>query len=298
VNPHRFTSHSLTAPVRALGETPRLGTVLGSSAAAAYLAFGDSVVALTARSVPPMPNGAAVIEGHGLNAFEPGARVHLSAEGVRTSRAEVAWREADLVDLGVSSNESYDAGAVAHRGRDLLRALGQDADPVAAIAGARPELVAGEGLEGVRLLSKGLTLGEPDVVARAARILTGRGPGLTPDGDDLLAAAAAATVAFEGPAGFRPTTGLRGALLADDLEERTSSLSASLLRLAVEGQVIDPVRALLDLGAERAVWTRALARLERIGHGTGGTYARGCALTAHAFAQTTGVTDLQREEKN
>jgi hypothetical protein len=296
VSARRFTCHALTRPVRALLDAaPRVGTVLGSSSTAAYLAFGDSVMALTARGVPLMPNGAAVVEGRGLDAFEAGAGVHLTAGGARTSGAEVAWNGAELVDLAVPSNASFDAHAVARRGHDLLRALGNEADPFAAFAGARPELVAGEGLHGVRLLATGLALGDPEEVAKAARILTGRGPGLTPDGDDLLAAAAAATVAFETPSGV-PSARICAAMLMNDLEERTSSLSASLLRLAAEGQVIDPVRSLLDLGAERAVWTRALARLERIGHGTGGTYVRGCALTALALIRSTGAANLQREE--
>ncbi len=70
----------------------------------------------------------------------------------------------------------------------------------------------------------------------------------------------------------------------DDLGNRTGALSATLLRLAVEGQVIDPVRSLLDLTVERVTWQRALGRLERIGHSTGGTYALGCALAALALA--------------
>jgi Protein of unknown function (DUF2877) len=292
VSARRFTCHALTTPVRALlDEAPQVGTVLGSSSTAAYLAFGDSVMAITARRVPLMPNGAAVVEGGGLDAIEAGARVHLTAGRVRTSGAEVVWNKAELADLAVPSNASFDMHAVACRGRDLLRALGNEADPFAAIARARPELAAGEGLHGVRLLATGLALGDPEEVAEAACILTGRGPGLTPDGDDLLAAAAAASKAFEKPTG--PSSArIRAAMLMNDLEERTSSLSASLLRLAIEGQVIDPVRSLLDLGAERAVWTRALARLERIGHGTGGTYARGCALSAFALTRTMGAVNL------
>jgi hypothetical protein len=284
MNSHRFTCNALTEPVRALFEdAPRAGTVLGSSSTAAYVAFGDSVVALTTRTVPLMPNGAALVESRGLDAFEAGAPVTLTAKGLRAGYAEVVWDGAEFVDLAVPSNAHHDARAVALRGSDLLRALGHDGDPVVAITGARPQLVAGEGLDGVRLLASGLAFGDPEVVAQAASILTGRGPGLTPDGDDLLAVAAAATIAFESPAGFKSTARFRESLLVDDLGERTGALSAALLRLAAEGQVIDPVRRLLDLGEEISTWESALARLERIGHGTGGTYALGCALTALAL---------------
>jgi len=288
VSGRRFTCHSVAASLGALLDGGRRseGTVLGSSSTAAYLAFDDVVVAVTARTVPLMPNGAAVIESDGLEAFDSGGVARTSSRGMRAGRVEVIWDGAVPVDLAVPLNEGQGARAVARRGSDLLDALGHEADPLAAIAGACPELVAGDGLEAVRLLFAGITDGDPEIAREAAGLLTGRGPGLTPDGDDLLAAAAAATLAFEGPAGTdrRIAGKLREALLVDELEDRTGALSATLLRLAVEGQVIDPVRTLLDLTAERGMWLRALGRLERIGHSTGGTYALGCALAAMALA--------------
>jgi len=303
VSTNRFTCHSVAVPLRAILDGGRRseGTILGSSPIAAYLAFDDVVVALTARTVPLMPNGAAVIESDGLDAFEAGAVVRTSSRGVRAGRAEVIWDGAVPVDLAVPLNEGHGARAVARRGSDLLEALGHDANPLAAIAGACPELVAGDGLEATRLLLAALTDGAPEIARDAAGLLTGRGPGLTPDGDDLLAAAAAATLAFGGPAGSNRGVSerLRAALLVDELGDRTGALSATLLRLAAEGQVIDPVRTLLDLSVERATWMRALRRLGRIGHSTGPTYALGCALTALALAgscKRSHVNQL-REEK-
>ncbi|CAN5503285.1 hypothetical protein BH20ACT23_BH20ACT23_03480 [soil metagenome] len=285
---HRFACHAMAKPLRTLLDRsgPSAGTVLGSSQTAVYLAFGDGVVALTARAVPLMPNGATIIEGDGLDAFGAGAVVRIAAGGLRAGRVEVTWDRAPLVDLAVSRNMGYDARDVARRGHELLGAMRLDADPIIAITEARPELVAGDGLDAVGVLLAALRDEQPEAAAQAARMLTGRGPGLTPDGDDLLAAAVAAMTAFEGPTGMSPeaASALRAALLVDDLGERTGALPASLLRLAAEGQVIDPVRSLLDLAAERPAWERALARLQRIGHGTGGTYALGCALAALALA--------------
>lgn len=284
---YRFTCHALAKPLHTFldGTRPSAGTVLGSSPTAAYLAFGDFVVALTARTVPLMPNGAAVIESDGLDAFEVDVAVRTSSEGLGAGRVEATWDRARLVDLAVPLNGGHDARAVARRGLELLGALGHDPDPLAAIVAACPELVTHDGLDAVRLLLVGLTEGKPKTAADAALMLTGRGPGLTPDGDDLLAAAAAATIAFESPSGMNRSASreLRSALLVDDLGERTGALSASLLGLAAAGQVIEPVRSLLDLSAERATWMRALGRLERIGHSTGGTYALGCALAALAL---------------
>jgi hypothetical protein len=288
VSAFRFTGHSVAQTLHTLivRGHPRTGTVLGSSATSAYLAFDDFVVGVTARAVPLMPNGVRVTESDGLDAFEAGAVVRTSVQGVGAGRVKITWNGPVQVDLSVPLNETYNARDVALRGRDLLDAMKHDADPVAAIAVARPGIVAGEGLAAVQLLFEALSDGEPDAVRDAARLLTGRGPGLTPDGDDLLAAVAAATLAFEGPTGInrRVAQKIRAAVLVDDLGKRTGSLSATLLRLAVEGQVIDPVRSLLDLTVDRATWLRALGRLERIGHSTGGTYALGCALAALALA--------------
>jgi hypothetical protein len=303
VSTHRFSCHSIAEPLlRFVDRGPRHdGTVLGSSPTAAYLAFGGVVVALTARRVPLMPNGASVIESDGLDAFEAGTSVHVLSEGLRAGRVEVVWDKAVPLDLAVPLNRGFDARAVALRGNELLGAMERDDDPVTAIAAACLGLAAGDGLEAVRQLLTALTDGRPECAREAAGLLTGRGPGLTPDGDDLLAAAAAATRSFECPAGMGQgvARGLRAALVVDDLGDRTGALSATLLRLAVEGQVINPVRGLLDLSIDRATWMRALNRLERIGHSTGTTYALGCALTAVALAGShkRGHVDQLQEEK-
>jgi Protein of unknown function (DUF2877) len=284
----RFTVHSAASALNSLiaGGHPRTGIVLGSSPTSAYLAFDGLVMALNARTVPLMPNGATVVENGGLEAFEAGAVIRTSTGGLRAGRVEVTWKETVPVDLVVPLNETYHWCDVALRGRALLDAMDHDGGPVAAIARARPGIITGEGLEAVRLLITALSDGRPEHAREAARLLTGRGPGLTPDGDDLLAAVAAATHAFEGPAAIDPHAArrLRAALLVDDLGNRTGALSATLLRLAVEGHVIDPVRSLLDLTVGPVIWLRALGRLERIGHSTGGTYALGCALAALALA--------------
>jgi hypothetical protein len=88
-------------------------------------------------------------------------------------------------------------------------------------------------------------------------------------------------------------------LLPADLDRRTGALSATLLRLSVEGHVIDPVRSILDLSASRQTWVRALARLQRIGHGTGRTYAVGCALATLALSHHMPAIDRpEHEERN
>ncbi|MDP8977290.1 MAG: DUF2877 domain-containing protein, partial [Actinomycetota bacterium] len=62
----------------------------------------------------------------------------------------------------------------------------------------------------------------------------------------------------------------------------TTALSATLLELAARGEVVEPARPLLDLGADGAAWRRALRRLLGVGHSTGRAYALGIGLSAAA----------------
>ena len=68
------------------------------------------------------------------------------------------------------------------------------------------------------------------------------------------------------------------AALVDPAPERTTALSATLLELATHGLLAEPAGRLLDLSpaGERA-WPAALARLRRLGNGSGRAYAAGIA---------------------
>jgi hypothetical protein len=126
---------------------------------------------------------------------------------------------------------------------------------------------------------------DPEPAAAAARALLGRGPGLTPEGDDLLAAVAG-TLAVLGPA--TSPHGLTLNPLLDTLAPthgRTTALSATLLTLASQRRLPEPAGRLLDFGpAAGANWPAALARLDRLGHGSGRAYAAGIGATAILLA--------------
>lgn len=94
--------------------------------------------------------------------------------------------------------------------------------------------------------------------------LIGRGPGLTPEGDDVVAGMAAVLAAAARHAEV-------AALVGSDLRRRTTSLSATLLELAAQGFGPEPLQAVL---AGRA---SALGRLLALGHTSGRAYARGAA---------------------
>ena len=142
----------------------------------------------------------------------------------------------------------------AARGSQILAALGADLGELAGAVRARDRALA----------------------ASAGARLIGRGPGLTPEGDDLVAGVAAVVAAGPWPAAERDAW--LAALLGDDLRARTTALSATLLELAARGQIAEPVHELFGPG-----WRGAIARLRRLGHSTGPAYARAAGGAARAL---------------
>jgi hypothetical protein len=108
--------------------------------------------------------------------------------------------------------------------------------------------------------------------------LLGRGPGLTPLGDDILAGALATLVALDSPAAGR----LAGAVLAP-ARDRTTFVSAALLHHAARGETVPELAALLvavrDGGRERL--SAATDRLLRVGHTSGAGLASGILAGLH-----------------
>lgn len=119
----------------------------------------------------------------------------------------------------------------------------------------------------------------PVDLAAGAGCLIGRGPGLTPEGDDVLAGAAVGLRALAPAAGMpgaRADRLARG-LFPERLRGRTTALSATLLALAADaGAAPEPVHRLLGRGDRES----ALADLRRLGASTGAAIAAGIVLAA------------------
>jgi len=155
-----------------------------------------------------------------------------------------------------------------------------------------------DGAAGLALLFRAVRERDPELAGAAVRALLGRGPGLTPEGDDLLAAVAG-SLAVLGPAVYPPAPPREppppdrfrsklppeppgDPLLAvlTSMPGRTTALSATLLALAATRRLPEPAGRLLDLSpAGEKAWPAALARLERLGHGSGRAYGAGIAVT-------------------
>jgi hypothetical protein len=147
-----------------------------------------------------------------------------------------------------------------------------------------------DGAAGLALLFRAVRDRDPEPAAAAARDLLGRGPGLTPEGDDLLAAVAG-TLAVLGPA-TRPHPPTRDPLLdaLAPIPGRTTALSATLLDLALQRRLPEPAGRLLDFSpAAEPGLPAALTRLDRLGHGSGRAYAGGIGATAILLAAGAGV---------
>lgn len=262
------------------------GTVLGSATGAVYLSLESSVVAVTAARVPLMPN-AASLRCHYVPGAPPGTEATVSTAEIRFGDTWVDLTGARQWSPDVPRNPTRAPADVSGRARGVLRAAGIDAAPepsALACALARPGigLAVASSDAGERAVARfldALAARDGDAAAEAARRLLGRGGGLTPEGDDILAGAGAALAAWGRPAGVSDAQGcaLRAALAPPDVRARTTALSATLLELAVAGRASAPLIEVLDLGADDGSWRAALARLHSLGHSTGRAWALGCA---------------------
>jgi hypothetical protein len=285
-------AHLVAVPVLDRVARPEArGVVRGVVRTAAYIELGQFVVALTARGVPLMPNGVAVTERPAPEGWPAvGAPVRLLPGRLEAGARSVAW-PADhppVWDPTVPP-ASVDAGALRRRADAILRARRiEPAADAAALAsrlgsGGLETAAAGAGRGGIALLLSSVAARDAETAVRAGDLLIGRGSGLTPEGDDLLAGAAV-VVATQGAAVGWTEAQRRTWLQAvrrPGLRGLTTPLSATLLELATAGQVVEPVHGLLDLTDEGdRRWPAALRRLERIGHSTGPAYAAAVGAAA------------------
>jgi hypothetical protein len=294
-----------------------VGTLLGVSATAAWVDLGGFVVAVTTREVPLLPNAVGLAAGSGALGGAGGA-VRCSPGRVELGGLRVVWDPADppgwepavrvrvRVGVGegrapsgvaeVSAGPPIGAVEVGRRGAAVLAASGVRAAPepgglVRRLGAVGLATVAeAEGALGVELLLRAVLEGDAGVGAEAAGLLLGRGPGLTPEGDDLLAAVAGTLVVLG------PVVGLGRAALGElvgvlvDARGRTTALAATLLELAGRGLLVEPAGRLLELSAEgERGWPSALRRLERVGHGSGRAYGLGIGAAAWMLAAVGGV---------
>jgi hypothetical protein len=261
------TVEASTAIAALLAGPARPARVLGASATAAYLAVdGNEVIAVVAAGGVRLPIALAVagdvpVAGAPEAARVGGGEVDLGGPRVRPSR----WFDPRPRLRGPALRERV-AGAQA-----LLAALPAGAvglDPVPAAAAAA-----------------GLAGGD----AGPALGLLGRGPGLTPAGDDVVAGALAALALLGAP----DPAAVRAVL--DAVAGATTLLSAALLRCAARGQVPPQAARLLRALCGGGPVGPALDALLAVGATSGAALALGICAAAEVAATPATAMPLMAE---
>ncbi len=125
-------------------------------------------------------------------------------------------------------------------------------------------------------LVRALAAGEP--LAGPVGRLVGRGPGLTPLGDDVLAGALVTLVGMDSPAAGRLAAAVDAAARG-----RTTAVSAALLTHAARGECVPQLADLLHAARDGDRLDAAVESLLRVGHTSGAGLAHG-VLAALAAA--------------
>ena len=242
-------------------------SVLGLSSRAVWLSAGGDVAVVTTRDATRLPNGVEIAATSGTRLLESvayGASVAVGPDWIHFEGLHV-----DLV-----------------RWWDPLPALPHTTtdDLGVAIVGL-PHSVPGVDLGP---LGSALAGSSSNDLVDASLALLGRGPGLTPEGDDVLAGALAATRSFATALGSSPAPAMldaaEGALI-DVATRRTTMFSAALIRCALRGEVAAPAGAFIRALAGRGDVGANHRALLRVGHTSGPALAAGIALGAHSLIE-------------
>jgi len=272
--PVRVPAVASTALRRMMSKSPLSAAVLGTSTHAVWLISGDEVAVVSTRDATRLPNGVEL----GLRSDDqPFASVAYGAI------ARIGATSIDVGSLAVEVVRWWDP-------RPVLAPVSMDA--LAAAVCRLPASV--EGIDSAPL-GAALANAASDEIVIAARSLLGRGPGLTPEGDDYLAGAFAATRVLGAAIGsYRATAALDRAAPRIDAEaaRRTTTFSAALIRCALRGDVAAPAGTLLRSISGRGDVIAAHLTLAEVGHSSGPALAAGIVLgvqsLVHHHSTTTG----------
>jgi hypothetical protein len=254
----------------ALVGPPRRATVVATTSQAAYLVVDDeaetmiSLVTPTAVRVPC----ALVLDAKQPPAMPTAGTIATVGNGMvvvggATFRVTRWWRPPRPRGLG--------AVPPAKLASAVLWLTGSVADPLDTT-----------GQAAVVELVRALGTGEP--VDPAVGRLLGRGPGLTPTGDDVLAGALVCLSALGAPA-----AATLGAAVAQAAPAATTTVSVALLRHAVRGECIPQLADLLDaIAGDESGLPRAAGGLLAVGHCSGAGLLHGVlvalAIVHHRLA--------------
>lgn len=253
---HLFVSEGVTA------------SVLGVSSHAVWLLTRGEVVVATTGDATRLPNGVEIAARAGAGLF---------ASIAHGASAVVGPGSLELGSLGVDLVRWWDP-------RPALPLTTSD-ELVVAIGGL-PHWVPGVDSGALR---SALDATSSEELIDASVALLGGGPGLTPEGDDVLAGALAAIRTLGTALGSRAALAMldeaEGPLL-DAADRRTTAFSAALIRCAVRGEVAAPAGAFIRALAGRGDVDASHRNLLRVGHTSGPALAAGIVLGAQTLAES------------
>ena len=236
---------------------PRPGVVLGSADAAVWLGIDDGVLVIGTGDAVRLPNGIAVA-------------------APSRQRPLRTIRHGDTATVG--------DGAVSFPSLHLPVVRWWDPVPPVAAADSGSVLAAVASLQGVvpvmedHGLRRGLADGDDRAALEAARSLIGRGDGLTPEGDDLVAGTVAGFLLIGRSLGALAIAGVVAAVegpILDHVSRATTAFSAALLAHAFRGEVAVPAAALVSALAGWGDPAGAARELMKVGHSSGPALAAG-----------------------
>ncbi len=262
----RIPAASCTAVRAVLAGGPQQLTWLGAGPSAVYLLTRTSaVLAIVAHDAVRLPCAIVVPRRSDelpLSAIAPDA-VELAGATAVVGEGRITWHgRRGRVTVTVAR---YWAPARPTAGTPVPRAVREARD---ALRG-RELGVARDVIRTLRPLG-----GPRHGDASAVVVLLGRGPGLTPSGDDVLAGF------LIGARAFGPPASAVAARVADLAPARTTALSAQLLRHAADGDCIPQVATLVDALVGRTGVPAAVDGLLAVGHTSGAALAAGVLAAA------------------
>ncbi|MBM3470736.1 MAG: DUF2877 domain-containing protein [Armatimonadetes bacterium] len=255
----------IAAPLAGLRHREAAGTVLASFERSAYLEMDGCIVAAAAAELDPGPLTIGLSEFSAVKTATPGERVVLRDGVLRIGQTGVDLGYARVWDPALPSLPNDLAPVAMKNVReavvDELRARrsqsGITARSVAA-GGGFPEALAC-GLDAIAALLSGE--GSSDAAAHAAAAqIAGRGPGLTPSGDDLLTGIMHAITLW--PRLAAPAGGASRVrdLLVNAAVPHTTRISAAYLVTARQGWASEPWHGLVRGIGQGPDAARAAAR--------------------------------------
>ena len=267
-----LSAASLAAPLADLRHTTLAGEVLATFQRSAYLDLGGRIVALAAVELERGPLTITVHDFAAVREYSAtggvvadGGLLHLGAIAVDLRGAEV-W---DPSLPRIPADAGWTASAV------VVDELWSAAPIGSVVALLGPAAASDPLLDALRrgLDAIGRLLDNPDRPSAPIQVIgqevAGRGPGLTPSGDDLLMGVMLALSAW--PSLTRPGYASRVCnLLAESAGPRTTRISAAYLGAASKGWAADPWHALVrSLTRQPEAVRDAVRRLTRIGETSG-----------------------------